>query len=303
MQSWVKSGLLLLCGVTLGAGAIGVVWKRSNRPPTKNYALRDDILVRGNTDLREVAFTFDDGPRPEVARDLLNTLGKEGVRATFFVVGKQVDLYPAIVRRMMNEGHEVANHTYNHPRLDDLDAKRIRSEIASCDKAIFRATGAHAALFRPPGMRYDDVVIDTAQDLGYVTIHWNVGAKDFTGAPEGSVAERVLKNVTPGSVILLHGQPETVAALPEIVSSLRARGYRFVTVSQMLARLPRPVIVKTNAYAAIEPKPVSKPVAIARETSAAPRARHRAGAVVATKPSAPVAAKSAVRGVDVPAYN
>lgn len=301
MHSWLKGGLILLCGVSLGAGTIGYLWKRANKPPTKNYALRDDILVRGNTDLREVAFTFDDGPRPEVARDLLNTLGREGVRATFFVVGKQVDLYPALVRRMMNEGHEVGNHTYNHPRLDDLDAKRIKSEIASCDKAIFRATGAHASLFRPPGMRYDDVVIDTAQDLGYVTIHWNVGAKDFTGAEPGSVAERVLKTVRPGSVILLHGQPETVAALPEIISNLRAKGYRFVTVSQMLARLPRPVIVKTNAYAAVEPK--IEPKATVRTVVAPVRAKRRPVAVVAKKPVTPQIAKSAVKGVDVPAYN
>lgn len=224
---------------------------RRSDPVAKTYTLSQDILVHGNTELKEVAFTFDDGPKPEVTRTLLNLLGSYGVRATFFVVGKQVELYPALVRRMMNEGHEVGNHSFNHPTLEGMAHEGIRDEILACDKAIFKATGTHSDLFRPPGMRYDDVVLRAAQDMNYVTVHWNVAAQDYKALAPDVITKRVLSFVQPGSVILLHGHPDTVRALPSIISKLQEQGYRFVTVSQMLARLPRPVIVKSNAYGAV----------------------------------------------------
>lgn len=303
MKPWVRNGLLLTCGIVIGAGGIGYAWKRMNRPATKNYALRDDILVRGNTDLREVAFTFDDGPKPEIARELLNILGREGVRATFFVVGKQVEQHPELVRRMMNEGHEVGNHTFNHPRLDGMSPERIRAEIASCDKAILKATGARSNLFRPPGMRYDDVVIDAAQALNYVTVHWNTVARDFGKVDSSDIAERVIKNAKPGGVILLHGHPETLKALPEIIRDLRGKGYRFVTVTQMLARLPRPVFVKTNAYAAKEPVIEKAPAVKPKATVVMHRPKKRATAAVTITKPVTTPGRPPVRGVDVPSWN
>src|ERR1044072_6374107 len=165
---------LLATGAFLGAFAL-MVTLNANR---KTYALANDVLVHGNGELKEVALTIDDGPKPENAREVLDLLGKEGVRATFFVVGKQVKQYPALVRRMMDEGHEVGNHTENHPTLLGKPAPFIREEIVACDKAIFKATGAHTNLFRPPGMRFDQNVLRTAQDMGFVTVHWNVAVGD-----------------------------------------------------------------------------------------------------------------------------
>ena len=170
------------------------------------------------------------------------------MKATFFVVGEKVEEYPALVRRMLNEGHEVGNHSYSHPRLDGMTEDQIRGEIGKCARAVENATGAGMNLFRPPGMRYDETVIRAAQDLGYVTVHWNAAAQDYKAQDPASLAHKVLKRVQPGSVILLHSHPDTIKALPRIISELKRQGYRFVRVSQMLGRLPRPVYVKTNAY-------------------------------------------------------
>jgi peptidoglycan/xylan/chitin deacetylase (PgdA/CDA1 family) len=303
--SAVRGLTLVALGAVLGGGGYWGYTKLKKRSVVENYTLRDDILVHGNQNLKEVALTFDDGPRPEIARELLNVLGREDAKATFFVVGAQVEKHPALVRRMMNEGHEVGNHTHTHPRLNGLDAAGIKAEIARCDKAIFQATGARTNLFRPPGMRYDDIVIDTAQSLNYVTVHWNVGAQDFVGRDTSQVAQKVLKNTRPGSVILLHGHPDTIRAIPEIVRTLRAKGYRFVTVSQMLGRLPRPVFVKSNAYAAKEPvapavttaaKPVKRTTRVAsnrtRRAKRAPEVPHTGGTYV--KPP---------KAIDVPSWN
>lgn len=286
--------------VAVGASGVVIAQKvvaRFLAKPVKTYALRDDVLIHGNQNLKEVALTFDDGPRPELVREMLNLLGKHRARSTFFVVGSMVEKNPAIVRRMMNEGHEVANHTYAHPRLAGLDEDQIRTELAKCDRAVFEATGARTNLFRPPGMRYDDTVLRAAQSLGYVTIHWNVAAQDYQKQSPERIASKILGAVQPGSVILLHGHPDTLAALPTILEELDRRGYRYVTVSQMLGRLERPVVVKTNAYAArpepTKPKLAVKPVV--RKARVA-RAKPRPKPQVTPQPGRPAQ-------VDLPAWN
>lgn len=285
-------------------GAVGVIGGQhvlatGKGRPVKTYALRDDILIHGNINLKEVALTFDDGPRPEIAREMLNVLGRYRARATFFVVGSMVDQHPRLVRRMMNEGHEVANHSYSHPRLDGMTEDEIRTELARCDRAVFEATGARTNLFRPPGMRYDGTVLRAAQSLGYVTVHWNVAAQDFKPQPAQIIADKVLSTVRPGSVVLLHGHPDTLAALPTIVEELSRQGYRFVTVSQMLGRLERPVYVKTNAYGAA---PERLPhTSVATRVKPAPRKPvvRRASPTPVRLPTAAVGPA----GVDIPSWN
>lgn len=270
---WIAMGALIGAG---GAVAGKWVWSKVHaRTNPETYQLRDDILVHGNVNLKEVALTFDDGPHPETARPILDALAQRGARATFFVVGKQIEKHPALVRRMLNEGHEVGNHSFTHPRLDTLDAAGIRDEIARTNHAFHTATGSHLFLFRPPGMRYNGDVLRTAQDLGYATIHWNVAAQDYAAQPPAAIADKVLRNTRPGSVILLHLQPDTAKALPTILDTLKARGYRLVTVSQMMGRLPRPVYVKSNAWdnRIAEPAPVARVASAKRSVRPARKAR------------------------------
>ena len=291
-------------GVVLGIGIAGsaLVLKRISTGPEKIlYQLREDILVHGNPYLREIAFTFDDGPHPETMRELLNLLGREKVRSTFFLVGTQIEKSPAIVRRMLAEGHEVGNHTYTHPRLDGLSLNAIRKEMVACGHAFHKATGAYMHLFRPPGMRYDDAVIDMAQELGYVTIHWNAAAQDYQPTDPALIEDRVMRSVSDGSVVLLHDHPDTLRALPNIIRRLKEKKYRFVTVSQMLGRLQRPVYAKSNAYTGIDAtKLVTAPPARAQQEKNSPEP-HGKGKQKLTKPKERLLDSTPVnRGIDVP---
>lgn len=192
----------------------------------------------------------------------------------------------------MSEGHELANHTFSHPRLAGLTEEQIRDELARCNKAVFDATGARTNLFRPPGMRCDDTVLRAAQSLGYV----NAAAQDYKPQPPSEISRKVLKSVGPGSVILLHNHPDTLAALPTILESLSKEGYRFVTVSQMLGRLEHPVVVKTNAYGArLEPVVEAPPKVVAK------RPVRKVSVRPTTSPAPP--ASGVPRGLDMPAWN
>lgn len=206
------------------------------------------VLYHGNRALKEVALTIDDGPHTPTGEQLLDILKDYGVRATFFVVGKRMKERPDDIRRMIAEGHEVANHSQNHFRLDTLRPDQAQREINDCDINFCRTTGRHFTLMRPPGVRYNDTVLKIADDLGYVIVSWSCAAKDYDDVTPDFIVNRILRRVENGSIILLHDEhSSTVVAMPRILDALKREGFRFVTVSEMLAHLPKPVIIKTTA--------------------------------------------------------
>jgi peptidoglycan/xylan/chitin deacetylase (PgdA/CDA1 family) len=205
------------------------------------YALQRDIrslrLVRGNPGVPEIALTFDDGPHRGKTERLLDILRRAGVRATFFVVGRQVDRYPALVARELAEGHEIANHSYDHLRLPGLADAGVEREVREGDRAVVRAIGSPTRLFRPPGGEYDAEDVALLRRLGAVLVLWTDDPGDWRRPPAALLERRLLATVGNGSIILLHdGIPETLQMLPDLIARLRARGYRFVTVSEMALR-------------------------------------------------------------------
>ncbi len=204
-----------------------------------HYDPRQALLQEGDPSRREVAFTFDDGPDPCYGPEIARILKEKNVPATFFLVGMRVKEHPEVARLLAHDGFELANHTYNHQDLPALKPREIARELRLCDADIFAATGLHTTLMRPPGVQYNDKVLDVAKSLGYVTVSWTVGARDYeTDVTSDFIKDRVLDRATPGSIILLHQDtPATAIALPAIIDSLRAQGYAFVTVSQMLDHL------------------------------------------------------------------
>ncbi|CAM5325670.1 polysaccharide deacetylase family protein [Streptomyces griseomycini] len=199
-----------------------------------------DVQARfGTVDCREVkciALTFDAGPSEHSAR-LLDILKEKQVPATFFLLGRRhIDTYPELVERMADEGHEVANHTWTHRILTDLEPEEIREELERPNEEIERLTGRRPTLMRPPQGRTDGTVNGISRELGLAEVLWSVTAKDYRTTDSGLITRRVLAQSSRDGIILLHDIYDgTVPAVPGIIDALKKRGYVFVTVPQLLA--------------------------------------------------------------------
>ncbi|NVK81352.1 polysaccharide deacetylase family protein [Streptomyces morookaense] len=189
-----------------------------------------------------IALTFDAGPGPHTA-ELLDILKAEEVHATFFLLGeKHVLAHPDLVRREAAEGHEIGNHTWTHQRLDDLTPDRIRDELDRTQEAIEKITGKAPALMRPPQGGTNKTVGSVARSLGLSQVLWSATASDYATTDSRLIGDRILDQASRDGIVLLHDIYDgTVPAVPRIIDELRARGYTFVTVSQLLAPAgPRP---------------------------------------------------------------
>ncbi|MFJ3903620.1 polysaccharide deacetylase family protein [Streptomyces sp. NPDC090025] len=183
-----------------------------------------------------IALTFDAGPGKDTPH-LLDVLKEKKVPATFFLLGsKHVDRYPQVVKRISDEGHEVANHTWSHEILTDLDAKEVREELSRTQDAIAKITGRKPTLMRPPQGRTDDTVSDVSRELGLAQVLWSITAKDYSTEDTALIQKRVLEQAHGDGIILLHDiYKGTVPAVPGIIDELKRQGYTFVTVPQLLA--------------------------------------------------------------------
>jgi peptidoglycan/xylan/chitin deacetylase (PgdA/CDA1 family) len=196
-----------------------------------------------------VALTFDDGPWPETTPAILEMLRRYDVRATFFWVGLHLQQYPDIARQIVAEGHAVGNHTMNH-RLAIADPQTASKEVDGMADLIYEITGAKTELFRPPGGLLNTGYTDYARQQDYAVTMWNVDAQDYYGSTP-IVIDNVLRDVQPGSIVLLHDgggdRSATVRALPQIIMALRRQGYRFVTLPELLESATPAVPPETDA--------------------------------------------------------
>jgi peptidoglycan/xylan/chitin deacetylase (PgdA/CDA1 family) len=206
------------------------------------------VLVSGNY----VAMTFDDGPHPQNTPRLLDILRARNVKATFYVIGRSVDLYPQVVRRTVAEGHEIGNHSHTHRLLSKLGDAELRTEMARCRDAVGSAAGVRMRTMRPPygGLlqRQRELVFS---EFGYPTILWAVDPLDWKRPGPSVVTSRILSNTTAGSIILAHDlHAQTVDAMPATIDGLLRRGFKFVTVSQLLAMKTEPATAQASVNAA-----------------------------------------------------
>ena len=221
--------------------AINPIWWIRHNAGTDLYDPDTGMLYHGNPKLKEIALTIDDGPNPLYGPDIIATLHQYNCPATFFVVGLRARQYPNILREMVKDGDEIGNHTYDHQRLPALKPHEIADELRDDDADIFRATGIHTRLLRPPGMEYNQKVLTVSKALRYQTISYTDAAKDFLPQDPSFISNRIVDRCENGSIILLHQDtPDTVKALPAIITTLRGQGYTFVTIATMLKHMNVP---------------------------------------------------------------
>ena len=184
-----------------------------------------------------LALTFDDGPHGKLTPKLLDLLGRRGVKSTFYVIGRNVEAYPDIARRIVAEGHEIANHTWTHPQLSRLSAARVADELRRTHDKVLEVTGVRMTNLRPPYGAFNDNVRRVAFDRhGYDTIMWSVDPLDWKYRNSSRVTRELVKGAAPGAVLLCHDiHPSTIAAVPPTLDQLLGRGFRFVTVAELMA--------------------------------------------------------------------
>jgi len=187
---------------------------------------------------KKAAITFDCAWGADDIPDILNTLKKENIKATFFLVGQWAEKYPETVKMIFDDGHDIGNHSYSHFRMGTLGEEKIKEEIIKCSETIKNITGSSIDLFRAPYGDYNNTVIRTAKKLGYFTIQWDVDSLDWKpGISKEEIMTRINNKIQPGSIILFHNDtPQTAKILPEIINTLKGQGYSFEPVSNLIMR-------------------------------------------------------------------
>ena len=224
MGLWV---LFVMCG--------GLFWQyavyEGSDPVQKTAAV---ISNADQTDPEEklVALTFDDGPHPVYTEEILAVLAEEDVQASFFMMGKEAELYPEIVKKVSDAGHLIGNHTYTHVNVCQISAEEIIEEMTRTNDILEGLTGKRPQFFRPPyGCKNETLEKQT----GMFWIFWDVDTLDWSLQNTGQIYRLVVKNVGENDIILMHdAYPSTVEAVRELIPALQEMGYTFVTVDRLV---------------------------------------------------------------------
>jgi len=203
------------------------------------------VVVGYDSQERLAVLTFDDGPSPYTS-SLLDVLEEYEVRATFFMLGENVERFPAVAAEVAKRGHAIGNHTYEHTRLVGLSFDVAMREVERGRASILRATGVRSHLFRPPYGQFDTASFLAVRLMNYKPVLWSVAGVDWRKDKAGQIVDRVLAGIQPGGIILLHDgatcakggrisdREQTVRATRALLETLLSQGYRFVTIPDMI---------------------------------------------------------------------
>src|SRR5436189_2183057 len=223
--------------VAVGAGADPTPATRDAGKKTQVAAEDPSITFNSvHVDGPYIAMTFDDGPSATLTPRLLDLLAAPHIKATFLVIGENVAEHSEIVARTAGEGHEMANHSWSHPNLGKMSCDSVRSLLQRTDDAIQNSTGKRPTLMRPP---YGSITAREKRwihdEFGYQIILWDVDPYDWKRPGPAVVRNRILKETQPGSIVLSHDiHPGTIEAMPSTFDALEAKGFKFVTVSELI---------------------------------------------------------------------
>ncbi|MEG0473057.1 MAG: polysaccharide deacetylase family protein [Solibacillus sp.] len=187
-----------------------------------------------NLGKKQIALTFDDGPHPKVTPQIVKILNKYDAKATFFVVGKNVQKYPEVVKNVSDAGHEIGNHTYEHKKLTALTVKQVNSQIELTDNAVKAAIDQTTTVFRPPYGAYNKTITNL---LEVPNIMWSIDTLDWKHHDPNKTLQIVKTNAKRDSIVLMHDIHQTTAdSLDSVLAYLTQQGYEFVTVSELLEK-------------------------------------------------------------------
>ncbi len=232
--------VLLLSALSLGSVAAFITYFEYH-----GIGSQEGITRRGPRQ-PNVSITFDDGPDPKHTPLILDVLKEKNVKATFFVVGKHVEKYPEIARRIVAEGHDIGNHTYTHKELAPSTRKVIIKELTKTDEAIKKVTGVKTDLFRPPRGIYSQASRALLVELGYKIVLWSLSSVDWRRTSPEWMLNRIKRYAKNGSIILFHDggalvrregglRMNTVKVLPMAIDYLRSAGFEIVPISKMIS--------------------------------------------------------------------
>lgn len=234
---WLRTLLIVLAGIIVVFGLLVAMWAISR---SRDYQLFGELVNRVQTDEKVVALTFDDGPTPTFTHQVLAVLREKDVPATFFLIGKEAEQNIDETRAIVAAGHEIGNHTYTHPDMTLADEAKAADEIEKTDAAIRAAGYEGKILFRPPfGKKLFGLPLYLAKH-DRTSVTWDVEPESFDdiAADPQKMTAHVLENTRPGSIIILHvmyrSRETSRQALPAIIDGLKAKGFRFVTVSDLM---------------------------------------------------------------------
>ena len=186
----------------------------------------------------KIALTFDDGPHPRYTKEILSILEEYHVTATFFIIGVNAKNYPADLQRIIDSGCEIGNHTYSHLPIKKLSERELQKEILQCEETIYQLCGLRPRVFRPPEGMMNDTLKGLLSQMQYQIVLWSIDTMDWALTPSSEIYRNVSSKIHSGDIILMHdyvsGGNTTCQALRKIIPELLARGYEFVTVSELI---------------------------------------------------------------------
>lgn len=235
--------LILIISVFVFAG-LTYCWHLapSTVPPKGSQPLSGTILWHGNKNIPEVALTFDDGPNSRSTPKILDILNQYNVKATFFVLGKFIEKNKDILKREAAEGHVIGNHTFSHIKGTITDIGKIDDELIKTDKLIYKYTRKKVDYFRPPFGFENWRFLNESELLNYTVVLWSLDVGDWNKTKtKDDITFKIFKMTKNGTIILLHdgglSREAVIDSLPVVIAGLKKKGFKFVTIDQMIAHL------------------------------------------------------------------
>lgn len=226
--------LIAVISIIVIMSFIAVIFGQSSINTINNDAKKLPIYCV-DTNEKKAAITFDTSWGEDHTAEILDILDKEGVKVTFFVIGRWADEFPDKIKEIAKRGHEIGNHSDKHPDFTKLSSNEMIKEVAAADAKLLALTGMRPVIFRFPEGTYNDLSVDVVEKTAHKCIQWDVDSIDWENDGENIEYNRVVSKTKPGSIILFHNSGlYTVKTLPRIIEKLKSEGYTFVKTSDLI---------------------------------------------------------------------